>query len=128
MDQLLDDYSDREAALQLNAEGHRNWKQEPFTATKVVVVRQAYGLKKVGSSACARVAFSKPRSWRLGVCATTSYQWGRAGLLETVRYGNGQRCLFAPRAAGETVVKGQGCKTPRLPQRMTFPSTPQETV
>ena len=129
LDQLLDDYSDREAALQLNAEGHRNWKQEPFTAKKVVVVRQAYGLKSRFQRLRAR-GFLKAEELAepLGVCATTLYQWARAGLLETARYGNGQRCLFAPLATGETVVKGQGCKTPRPPQRMTLPSTPQETV
>ena len=52
----------------------------------------------------------------LGVRAKTLYQWGRDGILQTARYGKGKRCLFAPLAAGETIIKGQGSTTPRHPQ------------
>jgi DNA invertase Pin-like site-specific DNA recombinase/DNA-binding XRE family transcriptional regulator len=124
LDQLLDHCSDDEAALRLNAEGHRNWKHEPFTAKKVSVVRHAYGLTSRFQRLRAQgFLTAEELAEPLGVCATTLYQWGRDGLLQTARYGNGKRCLFAPLAAGEIIVKGQGSKTPRPPQRTTLQST-----
>lgn len=129
LDALLDHYSDREAASRLNTEGYRNWKNEPFTSKKVTVVRQAYGLKSRFQRLRER-GFLKAEELvgPLGVCTTTLYQWGRDGLLQTERYGNGKRCLFAPLAAGETIRKGQGSKTPRPPQRTMRQSTTPETV
>jgi hypothetical protein len=129
LDQLLDHSSDREAASRLNTEGYRNWKNEPFTSKKVTVVRQAYGLKS-RFQRLREQGFLKAEELAgpLGVCATTLYQWGRDGILQPERYGNGKRCLFAPLAHGETVIKGQGSKTPRSPQRTTLQSTTQETI
>lgn len=45
LDNLLETYTDREAAKRLNEAGHRNWQGQTFTAKKVGLVRRTYGLK-----------------------------------------------------------------------------------
>jgi DNA invertase Pin-like site-specific DNA recombinase/DNA-binding transcriptional regulator YiaG len=129
LDQLLDGHSDREVAEHLNAEGYGNWKHEPFTAKRVSLVRRTYGLKSRFERLRERGFLTGGElGQRLGVSTTTVHQWGRDGILEKETYGNSKRCLYAPLPAGETIVKGQGCKHPRPPRPMAAPSTEQETV
>ena len=44
IDQLLESYSDAQAATRLNEMGYGNWRQEPFTYLKVRRLRRAYKL------------------------------------------------------------------------------------
>ena len=44
LDRLLDTHSDEAAAEELNRMGHRNWKDEPYTAVRVNTTRKTYGL------------------------------------------------------------------------------------
>ena len=44
LDQLLNTHTDEAAARELNRMGHRNWKGEPYTATRLRSTRRVYGL------------------------------------------------------------------------------------
>jgi len=45
IDELLETSTDMQAAARLNELGHRNWRGEPFSPKKVLVVRNAYKLR-----------------------------------------------------------------------------------
>ena len=45
IDELLETSTDRQIAVRLNQLGHHNWRGEPFTMKKVILVRRAYALK-----------------------------------------------------------------------------------
>ncbi|MCY4532687.1 MAG: recombinase family protein [Gammaproteobacteria bacterium] len=128
LNQLLESYTDREAAQQLNELGHRNWQGQEFTAKKVSFVRRTYALKS-------RLERLRDRGFvtalelanQLDVSTTTIYKWGREGLLQRELYGNAKRCLYRlPK--GKLIVKGQGCRRPRAPIVINAQSSTQETV
>lgn len=112
VDELLETCSDREVAQRLNEQGHRNWRGEAFTHKKVIVIRQAYHLKSRFERLRARgMLTAHELADQLGVCTTTIYQWGRAGLLHEHRYGNRHRCLYEP-IGSATLTKGKGGRQP----------------
>jgi DNA invertase Pin-like site-specific DNA recombinase len=130
LDQLLDTCSDHEASAQLNALGYRNWKGEPFTPKRTRYLRLAYGLKNrfdrlraSGFLTAAEMARS------LGVCTSKVHDLGRDGVLSRERYGNDQRCLYAP-LNGATLIKGCGGRyRPRKPALVIpAPLSTQEAV
>ena len=128
LDQLLDTCTDRQAALQLNELGHRNWKGELFSEKKVSLVRRTYGLKSRLERLRARGFLTGEQlAKQLGVSTTTIHNWGRAGLLQRELYGNATRCLYAP--INKTVpVKGRGGRRSTPPSLIDVPLSSQEIV
>lgn len=129
LDRLLDTCSDRQASEQLNAEGHRNWKGEAFTAKRVRYVRRVYGLKS-------RYERLREQGYRtgeeiareLGLCLSRVHDLGRDGILQRQRYGNDHRCLYAP-LNGAVLVKGCGGRyRPRQPKLIPAQPSTQEVV
>jgi DNA invertase Pin-like site-specific DNA recombinase len=125
LDKLLDTCTDQEAADQLNALGYRNWKQQPFTRTKVISLRVAYQLPSPAQRLRARgFVLAEELARRLDVSSTTIHEWGRAGWLCRKHYGNRQ-CLFEP-ITSVKICKGKGG---RLIPLVTRPlRSRQETV
>ena len=128
LDELLDTYTDREAANQLNARGHRNWQGQTFTAKKVSLIRRTYGLRSRYERlrACGFIT-AQELARQLDVCATTIHVWGRTGVLQRELYGNSRRCLYLP-PTGMLVVKGKGGRRATPPRLITVQSSVQETV
>jgi hypothetical protein len=129
IDELLLSCTDQQVAEQLNTQGFKNWRGEPFTPKKVVVIRNAYHLKSRFERLRERGMLSaRELAAQLGVCPTTVYQWGRDGLLREHRYGNEQRCLFEP-VGNVTLVKGQGGRYSSTPPSfMTLPTATQGAI
>jgi hypothetical protein len=115
LDKLLDTCTDREAAVALNKMGHKNWKGEPLTFKKVMLIRKVYGLK----SPFERL---RARGWLTGlevakklcVSTTTVHALGRAGLIRKQRYGNNKRCLYELPDTN-VYIKGKGGRHPKQP-------------
>lgn len=108
VDELLETCTDRQVAEHLNRLGYSNWRKQPFTHKKVIVIRLAYHLKSRLERLRERGMLSaKELAQQLGVCPTTIYLWGQSGFLRQHRYGNQHRCLFEP-LGDVTLVKGQG--------------------
>lgn len=96
LDQLLETCSDMRAAQRLNEMGYGNWRQEPFTYTKVMRLRKAYKLSSLYERLRARgFLTAQELAAQLGVCSASVHQWGAKGLLEREIYG-GQHCLYRP--------------------------------
>jgi hypothetical protein len=129
LDQLLDTCSDGEAAVRLNALGHRNWRGEPFTAKRVRYIRLVYGLKSRFDRLRARGFLTAEEVARqIGVCVSQVHILGSTGVLPRRRYGNDQRCLYEP-LNGAVLVKGCGGRyRPRRPTLIPAPSSTQETI
>lgn len=128
LDQLLDMYSDREAAEQLNKLGHRNWQGQSFTAKKVYSIRSAYALRSRFERLRARGLLTGDElAKRLNVSTTTIHTWGRQGFLKRELYGNETRCLYLP-VESTMISKGQGGRKPIQPMRINAQTTSQETV
>jgi hypothetical protein len=127
LDELLDACSDREAAAQLNALGHRNWKGQPFTSKRTRYVRLVYGLRSRFDRLRARGFLTAAEMARqIGVCVSQVHILGHEGVLLRERYGNDQRCLYAP-LNGAVLVKGCGGRyRPRRPCLIPAPSSTQE--
>jgi DNA invertase Pin-like site-specific DNA recombinase len=108
LDHLLETCSDRQAAAQLNADGHRNWLGLPFTVRRVENLRQRCRLKshieRLRARGCLTV---HEMAQRLNVCAETVAKLGRTGVLPRQPYGTGHRCLYKP-LNGATFIRGQG--------------------
>jgi len=122
LDQLLETYPEKEAAEQLNARGHRNWKQQPLTRSAVFNLRFVYKLKSHYQRLRDRGMLSSDElGQRLGVSATMINKMGRAGLLVRHYYGN-RDCLYDPVQAG-TIRKGKAGRPP-----ITAQCSGQETV
>jgi len=127
IDELLETCTDAEVAQRLNAMGHRNWKQHPFTDKKVRGVRYAYGLKSRYERLRSRGLLSGAElAAQLGVSTTTVHQWGRCGLLARELYGRPARCLYLP--PGKVIEKGCGGRHPKPPTLTTVPLSTQEIV
>jgi DNA invertase Pin-like site-specific DNA recombinase len=129
LDQLLDTCSDREAAAQLNALGHRNWKGEPFTTRRTRYVRLSYGLKSRFDRLRERGFLTGEEMARqLGVCVSQVHLLGRAGVLPRQLSGNEERCLYAP-LNGAVLVNGRGGRhRSKRPTLIPAPSSKQEAI
>lgn len=129
LDQLLENGSDREASARLNARGYRNWKGEPFTATRVRRARLIYGLKSRFDRLRERGLLTAGEiAHQLGVSASQVHMLGREGVLQKTRYDCGQRCLYEP-LNGATLVNGRGGRyRSRRPVLIPAASSTRETV
>lgn len=129
LDELLETCSDQAATAALNARGYRNWKNQPFTPKRTRYLRITYGLTSRFDRLRARGYLTAAEMARqAGVCREQVYILGRQGILAQERYGNGQRCLYAP-LNGATLVKGIGGRyRPCRPRLMLGHPPTQETV
>jgi len=129
LDDLLETCSDHESAVELNARGCRNWKGEPFTGKRARYLRIAYGLASRFERLRARGYLTAAEmAHEIGVCVTRVHQLGADSVLHRERYGNGERCLYAP-LNGARLVKGAGGRyRPRPPALIPARSSTQETV
>ena len=129
LDQLLEACSDREAAAQINMLGFGNWKGEPFTAKRVCYLRRIYQLKSRFDRLRDRGFITAEEvAHELGICLSQVHILGREGILPRQRYGNEQRCLYAP-LNGAVLVRGRGGRyRSRRPALIPDPNSTQETV
>jgi DNA invertase Pin-like site-specific DNA recombinase len=129
LDQLLDTCSDREASVQLNALGYRNWKGESFTTKRTRYVRLVYGLTSRFDRLRARGFLTGEEMARqLGVCVSQVHLLGRAGILPRQPYGNEERCLYAP-LNGAVLVHGRGGRfRSKRAALIPAPSSTQEAI
>jgi hypothetical protein len=115
LNELLETCTDREAAAELNKLGFQNWKGEPFTYKKVMLIRQVYKLKSRFERLRERGFLTGEELARMfNISTTTIHTWGRSGLLRKELYGNNKRCLYQL-SKGDTLIKGQGGRHPRQP-------------
>lgn len=125
LDQLLQTCTDQETAERLNALGYRNWKQQPFTRTKVISLRVAYKLPSPAQRLREQgFVLAEELARRLNVSSTTIHEWGRAGWLCRKHYGNRQ-CLFEP-IKSVNIRKGKGGRL--IPSFVRPLRSRQETV
>lgn len=118
IDELLETSTDRQIARQLNELGHRNWRGEPFTMTKVRLVRETYALKSRFERLRERGMLTGEEVARqLGVSTTTVHQLGRQGVLARHLYGNNYRCLYEP-LGNVKLLKGAGSRYGGRPPRL----------
>jgi DNA invertase Pin-like site-specific DNA recombinase len=118
IDELLETSTDRQIAARLNELGHRNWRGEPFTVKKVMLVRYAYALKSRFERLRERGMLTGEEVARqLGVSPTTVHQLGRQGVLARHLYGNNHRCLYEP-PGNVRLVKGAGSRYGGRPPRL----------
>ena len=97
IDQLLDDYTDAEAAEQLNQRGWRTYEGNPFSAARVLSLRRYQRLKDHGTRLRERGLLSaEEAASAYGVCRQTIMAWGRAGLLPMYRMNDQGTALFSP--------------------------------
>ena len=95
IDELLETGTDRQIAARLNELGHRNWRSEPFTVKKVMLVRRAYALRSRFERLRERgMPTGEEVARQLGVSSSTVHQLGRRGILQRHLYGNNHRCLY----------------------------------
>lgn len=127
LDQLLDTCSDREASVQLNALGYRNWKGELFTTKRTRYVRLIYGLASRFDRLRARGFLTGEELARqLGVCESQIHRLGREGILPRQLYGNEERCLYEP-LNGAVLIPGRGGRhRSKRPVLIPAPSSTQE--
>jgi Recombinase/Recombinase zinc beta ribbon domain len=127
LDQLLDTCTDQEAADRLNALGYRNWRQQPFTRTKVISIRFSYRLKSRYERLRQRgLVSAEELAQRFKVSPTTIHEWGREGRLPRHQYDT-HRCLYEPLQSG-TIRKGKGGRRPQAPVFINVRTSKQETV
>ena len=129
VDELLATCTDRQVAEKLNELGYTNWRGQPFTHKKVIVIRNAYHLKSRFERLRERgMLTANELAAQLGVCPASIYHWGRDGILREHRYGNRHRCLYEP--LGKVVlVKGKGGRyRPTPPTFIIPPSTGQGAI
>jgi DNA invertase Pin-like site-specific DNA recombinase len=118
IDELLETGTDRQIAARLNELGHRNWRSEPFTVKKVMLVRRAYALRSRFERLRERGMLTGEEVARqLGVSSSTVHQLGRRGILQRHLYGNNHRCLYEP-PGNVRLVKGVGSRYSGRPPRI----------
>jgi DNA invertase Pin-like site-specific DNA recombinase len=128
IDELLASCTDQEIARQLNELGLKNWRGEPFTSKKVLVIRNAYHLKSRFERLRERgLLTAQEMAIQLDVCPTTIYSWAHDGFLREHRYGNKHRCLYEP-LENVTLIKGQGGRKATPPIFMNDLITKQGAV
>jgi DNA invertase Pin-like site-specific DNA recombinase len=97
MDQLLEEFTDAEVAVQLNQGGWRTSGGKPFHARRVLSLRRDYHLKDHGTRLRERGLLSADEAAKAyGVCRQTIMEWGRAGLLPTSRVNDRGMVVFPP--------------------------------
>jgi len=108
VDQLLDQYCDREIADILNRDGWRTWEGKPFNLKKVAWVRAAYKLssrydrlRRRGMLTTIEVATT------FGISQTAVHEWGRQGLITKCYNDNLNRGLWTL-PQHQTIIKGCG--------------------
>jgi DNA-binding transcriptional ArsR family regulator len=120
IDALLETGNDRQIAARLNELGHHNWRGEPFTMKKVMLVRRTNALKSRFERLRERGMITGEEVARqLGVSPSTVHQLGRQGLLTRHLYGNNHRCLYEP-PGNVKLVKGAGSRYGGRPPRLTI--------
>jgi len=108
INQFLETENDQQIALRLNMLGHRNWRGEPFTLKKVMLVRRAYGLKtRFERLRESGMLTGEEVAHQLGVCPTTVHLLGRNGILKRHRYATNHRYLYEP-PGNVRLAKGAG--------------------
>jgi DNA invertase Pin-like site-specific DNA recombinase len=108
IDQLLETENDHQIAVRLNALGHHNWRGDPFTTKKVMLVRRAYGLKtRFERLRESGMLTGEEVGRQLGVCTTSVHELGRNGVLKRHRYSTNHRYLYEP-PGNVRLVKGVG--------------------
>jgi DNA-binding XRE family transcriptional regulator len=118
IDELLETSTDRQIAARLNGLGHRNWRGEPFTMKKVILVRETYSLKSRFQRLRERGMLTGAEvAEQLGVSTTTVHQLGRQGVLARHLYGNNYRCLYEP-PGNVRLVQGAGSRYGGRPPRL----------
>jgi DNA invertase Pin-like site-specific DNA recombinase len=118
IDELLETGTDRQIAARLNELGHRNWRSEPFTVKKVMLVRRAYTLRSRFERLRERGMLTGEEVARqLGVSSSTVHQLGRRGILQRHLYGNNHRCWYEP-PGNVRLVKGVGSRYSGRPPRI----------
>ncbi len=97
IDELLEDYTDAQAAEQLNQRGWRTYEGKPFTAARVVSLRRYRQLKDHATRLAERGLLSADEAASAyGVCRETLMAWGRAGLLPMYRINDQGTAVFPP--------------------------------
>jgi hypothetical protein len=130
VDQLLDQYCDREIADILNHDGWRTWEGKPFNLKKVAWVRAAYKLssrydrlRRRGMLTTIEVATT------FGISQTAVHEWGRQGLIAKCYNDNLNRGLWTL-PQHQTIIKGCGGRSAK-PARLvpiTAPKSGQGAV
>lgn len=115
LDRLLDTCTDAEAAKELNRQGLSNWNGAPFHARRVRDIRSQYRLRSLAQR-LAEHGFltASAMAQRLGVSVSTVRSRGRKGLLQRVRYSDGQRPkhLYAELVNQQPAVTETRCDAP----------------
>jgi hypothetical protein len=118
IDELLATETDHQIAARLNELGHRNWRGEPFTVKKVMLVRRAYALKSRFERLRERGMLTAEEVARqLCVSSSTVHQLGRRSILKRHLYGGNRRCLYEP-PGNVRLVKGAGSRYGGRPPRV----------
>jgi DNA invertase Pin-like site-specific DNA recombinase len=118
IDQLLDDYTDREVAEILTERGLRAGKGTPFRARLVANIRREYGLQsRYDRLRAAGLLTAAELAPRLGVSRATVNHWRQSGLLRGHAYTDKPEYLYEPPAA-DAPTKHLGKK---LAGRRRFP-------
>ncbi|TIL87781.1 MAG: recombinase family protein, partial [Mesorhizobium sp.] len=118
MNELLETANDQQIAARLNELGHRNWRGEPFTLKKVMLVRRTYGLKnRYERLRESGMLTGEEVAQQLGVCASTVHQLGRKGILKRHRYATNHRYLYEP-PGNVRLEKGAGSRYGGRPPRL----------
>jgi hypothetical protein len=127
LDRLLDNHTDAETAVALNAAGHRSGEDKPFTGRIVLELRRSHHLPSHADRLRARGLLTLGEiADQLGVHVSTVKARRRAGLI-TARNSNDKNMpLFDPPTPGDPrLVKRQGSK---LTRRAHTPPTPGGAV
>jgi hypothetical protein len=123
VDELLETSTDSQVAARLNQLGHRNWRGQSFTLTKVRVVRRAYQLPSRFERLRQRGMLTGAElAKQLGVSSTTVHQLGRKGVLTRHPYGDKRHCLYEPPNGGQ-LIRGVGGRYGSQPARF-IPAQP----
>lgn len=97
IDHLLNEATDREIAVRLNASGHRTFAGLPFQAMHVRHLRGTHGLKnRYTRLREAGLLTAEELAARLHVTPQTIWRWHRAGQVQGERYNDRGTCLFYP--------------------------------
>lgn len=118
LDELFKTSSDREAGIQLNALGMRDWRGQAFTTKRVRSVREHCGLaSRFERLRADGYLTAREMAQQIGICAGRVYQLGMSGFLPRQSYGNGERWLYAP-LKGLVFVRGHGAPYHPVPARL----------
>ncbi len=97
IDQLLEDFTDAEVAVQLGEQGWRTYEGKPFTAARVLSLRRYRHLKDHGTRLAEKGWLKASDAAKAyGVCRETLMLWGRAGLLPMSRINEQGTAMFPP--------------------------------